>query len=169
MNHFRDHISGWESSSQYVWNCFLCNSEATRIVFIRASIQVRDTGMGVGREEWKRKRRQTSLELISLNTHSCSLEISKAVLTPGGVTLWFHHNPKSTSPVRASCPHSIAPLTIPWSPRPILFLPGPLSEIYLIWDSSFACILIHPQGCDVPQFDLHAPVGTLMGPLVPST
>ena len=49
------------------------------IVFIRARIQIRNPGIGGvgGREKWKRKGKQTSLELISLNVHNCCPEISR--------------------------------------------------------------------------------------------
>ena len=104
------------------------------IVFIRARIQIRNSGMGGvgGKEKWKRKGKQTSLELISLNVHNCCPEISR-LQSPLEESLcgFIINNPKS--PLSASCPLFIAPLIIPWSPRP-------LSELFLIWDSSFACL-----------------------------
>lgn len=77
----RDHISEQASTCPCAWHCFLSNSEATGIddcVYKSKNSDKKpwDGGVG-GREKWRRKGKQTSLELISLNVHNFCPEISR--------------------------------------------------------------------------------------------
>lgn len=126
--------SGWPSAP---WvpsiACFpLSQLEQTQ----RKNSDERHWGWG-GRSGGRRESSHPSFESLLQCSKLLALEISRLHSPLEESPDWFHHNPKSTSHVRASCPPSVVHLTFPWSPRLILFLPGPLPEPHL---GLFLCV-----------------------------
>lgn len=77
MNHIRDHVSDGHPAPGVPGIAFFVTLRQLDDSVYMSKNSDKRHWVRVVREEWKRKRRQTFLELISLNVHRCWLEIPR--------------------------------------------------------------------------------------------